>query len=281
MGKMLRTVGLLLLTLLCAASLFVGAKEGAFNFQPVNAVSPTLKEEEAETAEPSVEVSLEDRMVTLQPAVQRLKTLRPEERNFVKAYVEALRKHDAAALKALVHPASLQCLGERDARFLPSRLQEEAARNVAKHYYLYLQEEDQSYTGEAKALMERYYADPVPPTYTLAIFHPGAGPDESSIVQKLAVLPHGKQPGELRLVLGCPTEETIRNFKNQQAEKQQLEAEVQAAYSNLNETLKSALADRIKNRQLQQAVQDCIAQCGVEPSVAYGVVLRIKQERGL
>jgi hypothetical protein len=185
----------------------------------------------------------------------------PEQRELARKMVDAMYARDYAAIKQLVAPSTMKCIGQNQ-NYLEDRIRKQFELPISKNYHL-------TVTKLPADLMRatKYATYPTPATYLLGVVF--TSQDGSTVTVNQMI---GEENGRWYETQPCPTELGMQQF----AQKQQMRARdrqrAKAEMARVTEPLKSQLLAYIAKRDNADAMTLCMRSLHVDMRTAHGIV---------
>jgi hypothetical protein len=178
-------------------------------------------------------------------------------------FVAAVNAGDAIAQVDLLHPATRACLTEETRDFFDEVLARERAHPIPPRYRVAVTPVDPG----APLLMEGAFTYAVRPSHQLQLDWDTGAQASRGVVRYLA------RDGEAwRIVIGCPTAETLRRGRAARAEQARRQAEARGLVDALPAPLRAELAGLLREGRTVEAVRRYREATGADLATARTVV---------
>jgi|SRR5208282_5189707 len=198
--------------------------------------------------------------VSVQPT--EAETATPQQRKFARKLVDAVYAKDLAAMKQLIAPSALKCLGKDKEQFLDERIKRQFDLPISKNYHLTVTKLPPNVMKATK-----YATYPMPATHLMGIEFPTQGGLTATVNQTI-----GQENGQWYEAQPCPTELGMERFAKIQQMQAAGRARAKAAMARVQEPLKSQLLALIAKRDNADAWKLCMKSLHVDFQTARGIV---------
>lgn len=188
------------------------------------------------------------------------------QRGLVERYVAAITSHDAAALKAIFHPATRACMNAENADFFEFLFGNDLRfeSDLKEGYKLTGFETADPSIVEGNA-MGGMLPQPVAPTHQFQI-------DTAGIRAVTIVRMAAEKDGTWFIVAGCPTEKGLAMFRERREQGSQQQARARELASKLDEPLLSEIKDLLARNRRIDAIKRYQDAAKVDLTTATGVI---------
>ena len=187
------------------------------------------------------------------------------QQKFARDYMAAVTSRDLAALKRLVHPASLACIDDTTRDFFDVLFGRQLRERPISTYRL---TRVGPFKGAPSSLVPpEYVRYPVSPTHEVQIDFE-TGPNRSTTLIRAIAFTNGAWFE----VLVCPTAEGLRVFRQRQQAAEQQRARASQLATAIQEPLLSELRQLLSQQHRMQAIKKYQEQSGVDTTTAVAVI---------
>jgi hypothetical protein len=193
----------------------------------------------------------------------------PEQQEFARKMADAMVSKDYAALKLLIAPSALKCIGKHD-DFLQDRMKRQFALPMSRKFKLKMSK------LPAKVINETKYATyPMLPTYLMGMEF--TTPDGSNATVNLTI---GQEDGKWYESQPCPTDAGMERFAKLQHMRTVQREHAQAVVVQVKDPLKSQLLAMVSKHNTAGAWQLCMSQTHYDFPTCRGVVAILSGDEG-
>ncbi len=185
----------------------------------------------------------------------------PAQRELARKVVDAMSAKDFDALKALIAPSTLQCIGKNQ-DFLIDRMKKQFELPISKKYKLTITKLPQGVMGPNK-----YATFPMQPTHLMGMEFTDQDGDTATV--NLTI---GQEDGKWYESQPCPTEAGMERFAKLVQMRQQRRARAQAAMSQVKDPVKSQLLALISKHDSVAAWRLCMSSLKMDFPTCKGIV---------
>jgi hypothetical protein len=185
----------------------------------------------------------------------------PEQQELARKVVDAMSDQDFAAMKQLIAPSTLKCIGEHE-DFLHDRIKKQFSLPISKDYQLTITKLTPDAINPSK--LATY---PMRPTHYMGMEFPTADGGTATVTE-----PIGQEDGKWYEAQPCPTELGLRRFAAQQSGRDQGRAKIQAALAEVPDPLKSQLNELIAKHDNVSAWKLCVSSTKKDFPTCQGIV---------
>lgn len=185
----------------------------------------------------------------------------PEQQELARKIVYAMYAKDFAAIKQLISPATMKCIGQNQ-NYLDDEIRRQFELPISKDYHLTVTKLPPDLIKDTK--WDTY---PTPATHLLGIEFVTPEGNTVTVNEKI-----GEENGHWYEVEKCPTELGMQRFAKQQQIRAQARERAKAAVARINEPLKSQLLALIAKRDNADARMLCMKSLKVDVGTAQGIV---------
>jgi hypothetical protein len=188
------------------------------------------------------------------------------QRVLVERYVAAVTAHDGAALKALYHPATRDCMNSENADFFEFLFSSDLMfENDLKEGYKLTGFDTADPSIVEGVAMGGMLPQPVAPSHQFQIDTMGT---RSVTIVRLAA----EKDGTWFIVAGCPTEKGLAMFRERRGEGAQQQARTRELANQLGEPLLSEIKDLLAQNRRVDAIKRYQDVAKVDLTTAAGVI---------
>lgn len=192
-------------------------------------------------------------------------TATPQQREFARKLVNAVYARDLAAMKQLIAPSALKCIGKDKEQFLDERIKRQFDLPINKNYRLTVSKLPPNVMNPTK-----YATYPMPPTHLMGMEFPTQDGGTVTVNQTI-----GQENGQWYQAQPCPTELGMQRFAKLQQMRAAGRERAKAAMARVQEPLKSQLLALIAKRDDADAWKLCMKSLHVDFQTARGIVARL------
>ena len=185
----------------------------------------------------------------------------PEQQELARKVVEAMSDQDFAAMKQLIAPSTLKCIGAHE-DFLHYRIKKQFELPISKDYRLTITKMTPDALNPSKLVTY-----PMRPTHFMGMEFPTADGGTATVTE-----PIGQEDGKWYEAQPCPTELGVQRFVSQQNEKDKGRARIQAALDQVPDPLKSQLNELIAKHDNVSAWKLCVSSTKKDFPTCQGIV---------
>ncbi len=196
-------------------------------------------------------------------------TATPQQREFARKLVDAVYARDLAAMKRLIAPSALKCIGTDKQQFLDDRIKRQFDLPIAKNYHLTVTKLPPNVMNATK-----YVTYPMLPTHLIGMEFPTQDGGTATVKQTI-----GQENGQWYEVQPCPTELGMQRFARLQQMRAVGRERAKAAMARVQEPLKSQLLALIAKRDNADAWKLCMKSLGVDFQTARGIVATLEGDK--
>jgi hypothetical protein len=195
-------------------------------------------------------------------SVQKAEAATPQQQEFARKLVDALYDRNLAAMKQLVAPSTLKCIGKDKEPFLDDQIKKQFDLPIDKKYRL-------TVTKLPPSVMHAtdYATYPMLPTHLMAMEFPVPGGGTATVNQTI-----GQENDNWYEAQPCPTELGMQRFARLQKMQAVGRERAKAAMARVQEPLKSQLLALIAKRDNADAWKLCMKSLNVDFVTARRVV---------
>ena len=185
----------------------------------------------------------------------------PQQRELARKVVYAMYAKDFAALKQLIAPSTMKCIGQNQ-NFLDERIRKQFELPISKNYHLTVSQ------LPANVMMpNKYNTYPMPPTHVMGMEF--VSQDGSTVTVNEMI---GEENGHWYEAQPCPTELGMQRFAKLQQRRAAGRERAKAAMARVQEPLKSQLLALIAKRDNADAWKLCMNSLHVDFQTAHEIV---------
>jgi hypothetical protein len=193
----------------------------------------------------------------------------PEQQEFARKMADAMVSKDFAALKLLIAPSALKCIGKHD-DFLQERMKRQFALPMSRKFKLKITK------LPAKVINETKYATyPMLPTHLMGMEF--TTPDGSNATVNLTI---GQENGKWYESQPCPTDAGMERFAKLQHMRAVQREHAQTAVALVKDPLKSQLLAMVGKHNTPGAWQLCMSQLHYDFPTCRGIVAILSGDEG-
>ena len=187
----------------------------------------------------------------------------PEQQELARKLVDAVYSRDLTAMKRLIAPSVLKCVGQDKDRqeFLDNRIKKQFGLPINKNYRLIVTKLD------SVSKPSKYVTFPMRPTYLMGMEFDTQDGGTATVNRMI-----GQEDGNWYEAQPCPTELGMQRFAKQQQSRAAGRAKAKAATAQVKEPLKSQLLALIAKRDDADAWKLCMSSMHVDFQTARGIV---------
>jgi|SRR5208282_835714 len=185
----------------------------------------------------------------------------PEQQELARKLVEAVHSRDLAAMKRLIPPSVLKCIGKDKEEFLDDRIKKQFGLPIDKNYRLTVTKLDIGLNPS------KYATYPMCPTHLMGMEF--ATQDGGTVTVNQMI---GQENGKWYEVQPCPTELGMQRFAKLQQSRAAGRERAKAATAQVKEPLKSQLLALVAKRDDADAWKLCMSSLHVDFQTAQGIV---------
>ncbi|MGB8414011.1 MAG: hypothetical protein WCE23_14410 [Candidatus Binatus sp.] len=185
----------------------------------------------------------------------------PQQRELARKMVYAMYAKDFAALKQLIAPSTMKCIGQNQ-NFLDDRIRKQFALPISKNYQVTVTEKPANVM-----LPDKFATYPMPATHYLGI---AFGTEDSGTITVNEWI--GQENGHWYEAQPCPTELGMQRFAKLQRMRAQGRERAKEYMARVQEPLKSQLLALIAKRDNADAWTLCVKSLHVDFQTAHEIV---------
>jgi hypothetical protein len=185
----------------------------------------------------------------------------PDQQELARKVVDAMSDQDFDAMKQLIAPSTLKCIGEHQ-DFLHYRIKKQFELPISKDYHLKITKMTPDALNPSKLVTY-----PMRPTHFLEIEFPTADGGTATVTESI-----GQEDGKWYEAQPCPTELGLQRFTAEQNEKGEGRARIKAALEEVPDPLKSQLNELIAKHDNVSAWKLCVSSMKKDFPTCQGIV---------
>ncbi len=185
----------------------------------------------------------------------------PEQRELARKMVDAMYAKDYAALKQLVAPSTMKCIGQNQ-NYLEDRIRKQFELPISKNYHLTVVKLPPNLMKATK-----YVTYPMPATHLVGMVF--TTEDGSTVTVNQMI---GEEKGRWYETQPCPTELGMQQFAQKQQMRARARQRAKAEMARVTEPLRSQLLAYIAKRDNADALTLCMRSLHVDMGTAHGIV---------
>jgi hypothetical protein len=184
-----------------------------------------------------------------------------EQQELARKVVEAMSDQDFAAMKQLIAPSTLKCIGQHE-DFLHYRIKKQFELPISKDYQLKITKMTPDALNPSKLVTY-----PMRPTHFMEIEFPTADGGTATVTESI-----GQEDGKWYEAQPCPTELGLQRFAEQQRGLGEGRARIKAALEEVPDPLKSQLNELIAKHDNVSAWKLCVSSTKKDFPTCQGIV---------
>jgi hypothetical protein len=185
----------------------------------------------------------------------------PEQQELARKVAEAMSAQDFAAMKQLIAPSTLKCIGEHE-DFLHYRIKKQFELPISKDYHLTITKMTPDAINPSKLVTY-----PMRPTHYMEMQFPTADGGTAAVTE-----PIGEEDGNWYEAQPCPTELGLKRFAGGQHAADEGRARIKAALEEIPDPLKTQLNDLIAKHDNVSAWKLCVSSTKKDFPTCQGIV---------
>lgn len=193
----------------------------------------------------------------------------PEQRELAREIVDAMFLKDFAAMKQLIAPSTLKCIGKNQ-DFLHDRLKRQFALPISKNYHLSIIKLPPNVMN-----LTKYATYPMPPTHLMGIEF--STPDGGTATVNETI---GLENGKWYESQPCPTDLGMQRFAKIQHMRALARERAKAAMARVKDPLKSQLVAYVGKHDNVSAWKLCMSSLKMDFPTCRGIVAILAGEEG-
>ena len=185
----------------------------------------------------------------------------PQQQELAREMVSAMYAKDPAAIKQLIAPSTLKCIGKNE-DYLDDRIRRQFALPISKNYHLTVTKLPPNVMNATQ-----YATYPMPPTHLMGIEFATQDGGTATVNEMI-----GQENGHWYEAQRCPTELGMQQFAKRQQMRAASRQRAKAAMAGVQEPLKSQLLALVAKRDNADAWKLCMKSLHVDYPTARGIV---------
>jgi hypothetical protein len=185
----------------------------------------------------------------------------PQQQELARKVALAMYLKDPTALKQLIAPSTLKCIGKNE-DYLDDRIRKQFALPISKDYHLTVIK-----LSANVGTPNKFATYPMPPTHVMGMEFATQDGSTATVNEMI-----GQEDGKWYEAQPCPTKLGLQRFAKQQQMRAQGLAQAKEALARVQEPLKSQLLALIAKRDNADAWKLCMSSLHVDFTTAHRIV---------
>lgn len=185
----------------------------------------------------------------------------PQQRELARKMVYAMYAKDFAAIKQLIAPSTMKCIGQNQ-NYLDDRIRQQFDLPISKNYHLTVTKLPPNLMNATK-----YFTYPMPATHVMGMEFVTQDGSTATVNEMI-----GQENGHWYEAQRCPTELGMQQFAKRQQMRAASRQRAKAAMARVQEPLKSQLLALIAKRDNADAWKLCMKSLHIDYPTARGIV---------
>jgi hypothetical protein len=191
----------------------------------------------------------------------------PEQQELARKVVDAMSDKNFAAMKQLIAPSTLKCIGEHE-DFLHYRIKKQFDLPISKDYQLTITKLPPDAMNPSQ-----YSTYPMPATHLMGMEFATADGGTATVNETI-----GRENGKWYEAQPCPTELGLQRFAMRQQGRDKSRARIEAAMAEVPDPLKSQLNELIAKHDNVSAWKLCVSSTKKDYPTCQGIVAMLAGE---